>query len=434
MRMNRVFGSLVSMGDCITRASGFAAVQLRGRGSANRRIPRTSSVAAASTLSSPNLAHFPRVASAGAGRVLALALLSSSSRIFGEAAALAGWTSHGRSSRTLCFRHPPSMAVASVAQPGTGGGASIQKGTPSSRVPTEAKVPVIFVLGGPGSGKGTQCELLAKECGYVHLSAGELLRQERESGSSDGQLIDEFIREGRIVPVAITIDLLKKAMQASGPAARFLIDGFPRNSDNREGWESVMADVAEVRCVLFFYCPEDVLEQRLLSRGRSSGRTDDNAKSAKKRFRTYVETTLPIVEKYEREGIVTRVNGNQDIQAVFRDVLMGLRPVQEQEVLDAHRAAAAAASSGDWAAYAEMCASDVTELFGGETSDAARIAAAAPPSCSRARILNGGAGVVWCERALAGEGGAVLLQETTVWEMDGGRWKCVHRHASPRSS
>ena len=69
---------------------------------------------------------------------------------------------------------------------------------------------------------------------YVHLSAGELLRQERESGSSDGQLIDEFIREGRIVPVAITIDLLKKAMQASGPAARFLIDGFPRNSDNRE--------------------------------------------------------------------------------------------------------------------------------------------------------------------------------------------------------
>ena len=81
-----------------------------------------------------------------------------------------------------------------------------------------------------------------------------------------------------------------------------------------------------------------------------------------------------------------------------------------------------------------MCASDVTELFGGETSDAARIAAAAPPSCSRARILNGGAGVVWCERALAGEGGAVLLQETTVWEMDGGRWKCVHRHASPRSS
>ncbi|CAN0307912.1 unnamed protein product, partial [Hapterophycus canaliculatus] len=97
-----------------------------------------------------------------------------------------------------------------------------------------AKPPVVFVLGGPGSGKGTQCERLAKEYGYVHLSAGELLRQERASGSSDGQLIDEYIREGRIVPVAISLALLRKAMEASGPLSRFLIDGFPRNRDNVE--------------------------------------------------------------------------------------------------------------------------------------------------------------------------------------------------------
>lgn len=69
---------------------------------------------------------------------------------------------------------------------------------------------------------------------YVHLSAGELLRQERASGSSDGQLIDEYIREGRIVPVAISLALLRKAMEASGPLSRFLIDGFPRNQDNVE--------------------------------------------------------------------------------------------------------------------------------------------------------------------------------------------------------
>lgn len=69
---------------------------------------------------------------------------------------------------------------------------------------------------------------------YVHLSAGELLREERASGSSDGQLIDEYIREGRIVPVAISLGLLRKAMEASGPHARFLIDGFPRNRDNVE--------------------------------------------------------------------------------------------------------------------------------------------------------------------------------------------------------
>lgn len=71
-----------------------------------------------------------------------------------------------------------------------------------------------------------------KRISYIHLSAGELLRQERESGSSDGNLIDEYIREGRIVPVAISLGLLRKAMEESAPFSRFLIDGFPRNSDN----------------------------------------------------------------------------------------------------------------------------------------------------------------------------------------------------------
>ncbi|CAM9846778.1 unnamed protein product, partial [Choristocarpus tenellus] len=94
------------------------------------------------------------------------------------------------------------------------------------------KRPVIFVLGGPGSGKGTQSERLAKTYGYVHLSAGDLLRKERESGSEDGVLIDEYIKEGKIVPVAVSLGLLRRAMLACPPRSRFLIDGFPRNSDN----------------------------------------------------------------------------------------------------------------------------------------------------------------------------------------------------------
>jgi UMP-CMP kinase len=107
------------------------------------------------------------------------------------------------------------------------------------------KPSVIFVLGGPGSGKGTQSERLSSTFGYVHLSAGELLRQERESSSPEGALIEEYLREGRIVPVELSLGLLKKAMVASG-ATRFLIDGFPRNQDNLEGWQRVMGNEAEV--------------------------------------------------------------------------------------------------------------------------------------------------------------------------------------------
>ncbi|KAF9146246.1 hypothetical protein BG015_011647, partial [Linnemannia schmuckeri] len=90
---------------------------------------------------------------------------------------------------------------------------------------------VIFVLGGPGAGKGTQCANLVRDFGFVHLSAGDLLREEQQRpGSQYGELIKTYIREGNIVPMEVTIALLENAMLASGQK-RFLIDGFPRKMD-----------------------------------------------------------------------------------------------------------------------------------------------------------------------------------------------------------
>jgi len=121
-----------------------------------------------------------------------------------------------------------------------------------------------------------------KEYGYVHLSAGDLLREERDSGSPDGAMIEAFIREGKIVPVEVTVALIKKAMARSG-GAKFLIDGFPRNFNNLEGWMRVVGDDAEVQGVLMFDVPEAVMEARLLERGKTSGRSDDNADVIRKR-------------------------------------------------------------------------------------------------------------------------------------------------------
>lgn len=108
---------------------------------------------------------------------------------------------------------------------------------------------VIFVLGGPGAGKGTQCERLARDFGMSHLSAGELLRRERESGSADGELIENCIRNGVIVPVRITLSLLRRALETSA-CSRFLVDGFPRNADNLEGWDSTMTGVCDVETMI----------------------------------------------------------------------------------------------------------------------------------------------------------------------------------------
>ncbi|XP_015783690.1 UMP-CMP kinase [Tetranychus urticae] len=202
------------------------------------------------------------------------------------------------------------------------------------------KPKVVFVLGPPGSGKGTQCSNIVKEFGYVHLSAGDLLREEMSAeGSEYGQLISNHIKNGTIVPVEITCSLLDKAMvkhcsQVNGTVAgdalnsgkpkfegNFLIDGFPRNENNLEGWKKAMIGKVEERFMLFFDCPQEISLERCLKRGQAgSGRSDDNEESLKKRLVTYYNDTLPIIKYYDSLGLVRRINASPSADEVYSEV------------------------------------------------------------------------------------------------------------------
>lgn len=181
---------------------------------------------------------------------------------------------------------------------------------------------IVFVLGGPGAGKGTQCKLISDEFNFVHLSAGDLLREERQRpGSEYGELIESYIREGQIVPVAITCSLLKRAMEGHGwENGKYLIDGFPRNMDNLEGWKKAMDGLVEEQFCLFLDCPESVMEERLLVRGATSGRSDDNLNSIRKRFKTFIESTMPIVESFKVQGKLRVVPTDQSVQSVWEAI------------------------------------------------------------------------------------------------------------------
>ena len=184
------------------------------------------------------------------------------------------------------------------------------------------KFEVLFILGGPGAGKGTLCYHISKQYGYVHLSAGDLLREERmKPGSQYGELIENHIKNGSIVPVAITCSLLDRAMQASdNPHKRFLIDGFPRNQDNIDGWNEAMSDKCIVKGVLFCECSKEVCTQRCLKRGAAgSGRSDDNEEVLIQRHKTYLMNTLPIIEQFEKQGQVYKVNSMQSPKKVAED-------------------------------------------------------------------------------------------------------------------
>ncbi|KAM4721161.1 UMP-CMP kinase [Rhinophrynus dorsalis] len=189
---------------------------------------------------------------------------------------------------------------------------------------------VVFVLGGPGAGKGTQCEKIVEKYGYTHLSAGDLLRDERKKPDSQfGELIETYIKDGKIVPVEITISLLQRAMEqtmaASANKNKFLIDGFPRNEDNLQGWERTMDGKADVSFVLFFDCDNETCIRRCLERGKSSGRSDDNRESLEKRIQTYLQSTRPIIDLYEKTGKVRKVDASKTVDEVF---------VKVQEIFD----------------------------------------------------------------------------------------------------
>jgi len=132
-------------------------------------------------------------------------------------------------------------------------------------------------------------------------------------------MIQQCMAEGSIVPVSVTVELLKNAMIQS-QASFFLIDGFPRNLDNANGWTDVVGNSAVVRLVLFFECSEDVMRDRLLRRGVSSGRVDDNRATIVKRFRTFMKETMPIIERYQMQGKVVRLNAEHQPNVIFASV------------------------------------------------------------------------------------------------------------------
>lgn len=201
---------------------------------------------------------------------------------------------------------------------------NVQIAAPKKNTPTfsPSNVTVLFVLGGPGAGKGTQCANLVRDYHFTHLSAGDLLRAEQDrEGSEFGQLIKSYIKDGKIVPMEVTVQLLENAMTETmeknkDKKGKFLIDGFPRKMDQALKFEET---VCPSKFVLFFDCPEEEMQRRLLERGKTSGRADDNAESIKKRFKTFVETSMPVVDYFEKQDRVVKVVATKSPDEVYKE-------------------------------------------------------------------------------------------------------------------
>ncbi|PIN00338.1 Uridylate kinase/adenylate kinase [Handroanthus impetiginosus] len=164
---------------------------------------------------------------------------------------------------------------------------------------TNKNIKVVFVLGGPGSCKSTQCAKIALHFGYTHLGTGDLLRAEIKSDSENGAMIWYKIKEEEIVPLELTINIT--------------IDGFPHNEESHAAFDFV---IGMAKFVLFFDCSKEEREKRLLNRNQIY----DNIETIRKRFKVYKESSLPVLEYYNSKGKVRKIDAAKPIEEVFEEV------------------------------------------------------------------------------------------------------------------
>eukprot|EP01059_Diplonema_ambulator_P017965 TRINITY_DN30119_c0_g1_i1.p1 TRINITY_DN30119_c0_g1~~TRINITY_DN30119_c0_g1_i1.p1 ORF type:complete len:244 (+),score=37.93 TRINITY_DN30119_c0_g1_i1:51-782(+) len=176
-------------------------------------------------------------------------------------------------------------------------------------VTVEAKRPhIIFVLGGPGSGKGTVCASIVDDYGCVHISVGDLMRQEVRYNTEVGKQIADYVADGCLVPTDIVVSLLGKEVEKHGHSKTILIEGFPKDLAQAIRFEKTVYECARV---VSLEAPSSVLESRLHNRGAYSHRSDDTPAAISSRLDIYMTKTRPVLEYYDALGKLFMVDGTQ---------------------------------------------------------------------------------------------------------------------------
>lgn len=185
----------------------------------------------------------------------------------------------------------------------------------------------VILIGPPGAGKGTQSIRIAEHLDAEHLSTGEVLRQARERGEPIGIEAGKYLDKGQLVPDAMVVALVSDRLAKNDSDQGYLFDGFPRTLGQAESLDLLLAERGiPLDAVIEFVIPEEELFRRLSDRGRS----DDSEETIRERLRLYTALTAPLVEYYDKRGVLRRIDALGSPDEVFRRVCEALEDVKSQ--------------------------------------------------------------------------------------------------------
>ena len=178
----------------------------------------------------------------------------------------------------------------------------------------------LLFLGPPGAGKGTQALLLSKKQGLLHLSTGELLRAEVKAATPLGLEAAEIMNKGGLVSDELVLSIVENKL--SGSNLGWLLDGFPRTLPQAQSLEVLLRELKQpIEAVILIELNDEVLIQRLLARGRA----DDDEAVIRHRIQLYKEKTSPLIDHYNRQGLVKAIKGDGDIEAIASQIEESLK-------------------------------------------------------------------------------------------------------------
>lgn len=191
----------------------------------------------------------------------------------------------------------------------------------------------IVIFGAPGSGKGTQSEKLIEKYGLHHISTGEVLRDHIARKTEIGKIADTYISKGQLIPDSLMIDILDDILDHEPAAQRGLIlDGFPRTVPQADALEDLFKRRGQkLHHVIGLEVPEDELVQRMILRGKQTGRADDNIDTIKNRLKVYHESTTPLRDYYMDRGKYRRINGSGSVEDIFASIAAAIGGSAEEK-------------------------------------------------------------------------------------------------------